>query len=115
MSAKLYRKQSIKRRLMKGTFILAAVLSLLILSYTSMERSMLLNREPQNMDELLEQVQLRGGSLVRCKRSQCFDMRTEEFVGSAGDGLYITYPDGAVSEAVLRQQQMLVQKFLGKP
>lgn len=76
---------------------------------------MLLKREPRTIDELIEQVQLRGGTLVQCLHSQCFDLRTDEFVGSAQDGMYITYPEGTVSDDVIKKQAALVEKlFIAK-
>lgn len=56
------------------------------------------------LDSFLSQVQQRGGSLVRCDRGECADVRTGARFSPKPDGFYLVYPDGVLSNDELREQ-----------
>lgn len=64
------------------------------------------------LDQFLANVQERGGSLVRCSGGQCRDVRTGASYGRQQDGLYILYPEGAVSDTELTEQSREVQRLM---
>lgn len=64
------------------------------------------------LDQFLADVQERGGSLVRCTDGECRDVRTGASYGRKQDGLYILYPEGAVTTEELKEQSREIQRLM---
>lgn len=102
------RRWGVKMMQYLGTGLIAAV----VLG-TLAERNRT-HKSPQTFDELFDLVAMRGGMLVHCENNVCRDLKTAQVVGHGPDGLYISYPDGSVSQEELEQQSKWIQELMNK-